>query len=199
MGQIKGQVEEVCKVYTNLTSLLIHYGYEYILDHLELVDDISCIAETLNILETLEYDDLAARQAQSNKDLPRLVTAQAEIFKPSVPPRPMVTQQRNPPNYQEIAGKLDDRMSEIFDSPSDDNLDQLYNYRQQKKQQREIPKMKAIRSLREDLNSSNQRITRMKKDIRTKLNSKIQEKTTQQGPANRINLSVNVEDLNLQI
>lgn len=54
LKEIQDQAEEVCKIYTNLTSILLQFGYTYMLEHLENKNDFSCIAKTLNILELLE-------------------------------------------------------------------------------------------------------------------------------------------------
>lgn len=54
INEVNGQMQEIFKVYTNLTAILLEFGYEHILENMDKFDDVKCIADALDFLNFFE-------------------------------------------------------------------------------------------------------------------------------------------------
>lgn len=71
-------IDDVCEIYTRLTSLLLEYGYKYIQEHKEVADDIHGIKEVLNALDAM--DSLIKSNPGPGSHLLRIATSQPTII-----------------------------------------------------------------------------------------------------------------------
>lgn len=222
LAAIQDQAKDICQIYTNLTSILLEFGYEYMLEHLEDKDDIACVAETLNILELLEK--MVEDEPEKDEDgyLLRLDGAHEKIMAgttPLVKRSEVKEKEKLRDYYMRLASSLDQKLAEIYNEPTPDDLHRIHMYqtmsqhRSPPKQaspknipvahaspRREAPKKAVMRSLEEQLMNTKKRITtlRLKRNINNKVNEKLKLKhpTTQD---RNLNESVNTENLHLKI
>lgn len=205
---VQEHIDEIGKIYTNLTSILLEYGYEYILDHLDKADDIKCIDETLKLLQMLELQmdqntsmnnskkfqspqKPAPRKQQSKLPYPkewnfmtRLATANEDMRTKRVP---LIRYKHEPDTllqyYSKVAAKLDAQIA------------------------REFPQ--APRNQRLEVMDLRNRLLKrqVQNALETSLKNKIQEKIAQNSKPIRaqrlgdkqLNQSINVENLHLEI
>lgn len=195
---VQDNVDSLGKIYTNLTSILLVYGYEHILENMDKSEDIECIDETLKLLSMLE-SDMAQEQANepaqattSRKTthpkhwnyMTRLATSHADM---KADQRPLISFKPVPDTllqyYAKAAAKLDAQLARQF--PNAPKNQQLH-----------------VMDMRKRLLNRN-----LKNALQTSLENKIKENLSQkpmptkaQRPENQqLNQSINIEDLHIEI
>lgn len=206
---VQENVDFIGKIYTNLTSILLEYGYEYILEHLDKSEDVKCIDETLNILYLLE-SEMGREHKNELKSPPRMPAPRMPTHRKSMPtanPKvwdfmtrlgtnktdvvgrrlPLIRFRENPDSlidyYSKIAAKVDNQVAREFQ-------------RAPKGQQLEVLDMRK-RLLNKHVENA----------LQSTLKEKVQQRLSQnptptrfQRPANeQLNQSINIEDLHLEI
>lgn len=189
-------VDVICKIYTNLTSILLEYGYEYILDNLDKAEDVKYIDETLKLLNMLEADmdqeeprheqpqEKASTKPSSYPKawnfMTRLATSNADMINKRVP---LIKYQEVPETVRQhharIAAKFNAQLAREFPEIS-------------KKQQLQVTDLRN-RLLNKQLMQA----------LQTSLKKKIEE-NLEQVPADQprdqqLNRSINVENFDLEI
>lgn len=226
LATIQDQVKDVCQIYTNLTSILLEFGYEYMLEHLKDKDDIACIAETLNILELLEKMVEDEPEKDDDGYLLRLDGAHGKIMAGTTPlvKRPVKEKEKLRDYYARLASSLDEKLADIYNEPTPDDLHRIHMYQTMSQHhsppkqatpknvpvahaiptRREVPPKAVVRNLEQQLMNTKKRITtlRLKRNINKKVNEKLHLKnpTTQdRNLSQNLNESVNTENLHLKI
>lgn len=219
----QNQAEEVCRLYTNVTSMLLEYGYQYMLEHLENQSDVGCIENILDSLEQLEKMKEDRSWRDDDDYLLRLSTAESKIF--ANDRAPLV---RFPEKEKESSRDRFRRIATVIEQlqKATDNLTQRYmNLTQTQDYQTMRPpspenvavvqdpptvniavaraapaRPKTAKSIEERMMNTKKRITtlRLKRNINNKVQEKLASKVsaTQDHPAND---SVNAESLHLKI
>lgn len=78
MEDIQELTGEVCRIYTNFTSILLEYGYAYFLEHLETAEEIVCINEVLDVMEMIRsmMEGTAEESGETRQAAPAQSTAE---------------------------------------------------------------------------------------------------------------------------
>lgn len=200
---VQDNIDSLGKIYTNLTSILLVYGYEHILENMDKSEDIECIDETLKLLSMLESD---MAQEQANEPA-QATNSQATNSQKTSHPKHWNYMTRLATSHADMKA---DRRPLISFTPAPDTLLQYYAKAAEKldaqlaRQFPSAPKNKQhqVVDMRKRLLNKN-----LKNALQTSLENKIKENLSQkpmptkaQRPENQhFNQSINIEDLHIEI
>lgn len=189
-SMLQEQVDTLGDIYKNLTSTVLEYGYEYMREHPENSEIIKSIDETLKVFDLLE-----SMIVIEDEDAPN----QYE----SLPVKPSSQYQRiNNSTVDAFDRSLNSpKLPEIYVNAVDDNLWKLYKTFNEKRRFNK-PSPAHLQIPKETRNARKARIRQI---LESSLKKKIQENITQralsaaQDEDGQLDISFNVEDLNLEI
>jgi hypothetical protein len=223
LGDLEDQAMEIFTLYTNLTSLVLGYGYEYILENMEKSEGIACIPEILDFFDMLELimagEDLPEGRRRpdeperrrhtggDNDYLLRIGTARKKIFGDKTPvhrrqmtePEPLFNE------YLKVGNKLKERLSKSNLEPR--GHEDFFNNKLERSafidHSHKSPQKHRTFDGNQPSTSNNQHITELK--LRQIVKEKIQDELSKSIPGVQLqspnihNHSINVEDLDLKI
>ena len=180
--EFQKQIEEIGSIYLNLTSILLNYGYEYVKEHLEEENEnseiIKWLNETMKVLDLLAPEEIKPSNLNANQEVQAIKQPRKKSPRVLRDVGPLIKIQTVPDRIEVLYERLDKKWGDILRKPSPLHL--------------QVPK--ATRNvMREKLKQV------MKEKIREKIESKLLASQELQGNDDQLDVSFNVEDLNLEI
>lgn len=218
LGDVQDETREIFRMYTNLTSILLEFGYEYIQEHMEKGEEVACIAETLNFLEL--FDSMMGGEESMMRDEEPSVRPDNDYLLRIASARKRIMNDKNPverkkkieietlrDEYLNLAAKLNERLSKSNLQPSgpEEFFNKEFERSAHVKSTRKPPQLPKLFKVSPDTSTSfnsSQHINQLQ--LKTLIKERVHEKLKQSIPGTKIQgnnqtQSINVESFDLKI